>query len=543
MRNSYQLNKNKLTIKKMNNKIIFPNLQIITLFFLIHCTYAQIIYSLHQTRPTPYTSLRNLVSDTTIYGSSSDLNYYYANLYLGNPPKKQAYIVDTGSSVTTSPCQPYCKNCGKHLNSYYTVKEPASVIECSSSHCNLVTSLCNKEKQCGFSISYSEGSSLSGIYINDTIRVGDDYQNEKGYHLPIGCTVRENNLFFTQLADGIMGLSNSDKCFVTMLYNEKIIKRNLFSLCLSQYGGYFSIGEINTTYHLEKNIKYIPINSSGFYNIIVDSIKINSNVITVGDSKGNNNYRAIVDSGTTITYIPKLFAQKIIENIQSYCNKEENKGKCGTYERDKDLGPCFRFDNQTHMSNAIDNIWLNITFSIQGGYEFVWTPRNYYFNNTDTKKEGAKLLGCLGFIETSGSRFTFGSTWMHGHDIIFNRENSSIGFVQADCDRGNRGKTPLEDKPIKEIDENNTEHVIEQCTENKKNEIETIYYIIAYSISCLILIGIITFFLIAIEHLKRRENYHCIQIKAEKLPNVIETEISEIVQNKDNSPTVIDINK
>ena len=73
--------------------------------------------------------------------------------------------------------------------------------------------------------------------------------------------------------------------------------------------------------------------------------------------------------------------------------------------------------------------------------------------------------------------------------------------------------------------------------------LETIYYIIAYSISCLILIGIITFFLIAIEHLKRRENYHCIQIKAEKLPNVIETEISEIVQNKDNSPTVIDINK
>ena len=527
----------------MNNKNIFPNLQIITLFFLIPCTYTQIIYSLHQTRPTPYTSLRNLVSDTTIYGSSSELNYYYANLYLGNPPKKQAYIVDTGSSVTTSPCQPYCKNCGKHLNSYYTVKEPASVIECSSSHCSLVTSLCNKDKQCGFSISYSEGSSLSGIYINDTIRVGDDYQNEKGHHLPIGCTVKENNLFFTQLADGIMGLSNSDKCFVTMLYNEKIIKRNLFSLCLSQYGGYFSIGEINTTYHLEKSIKYIPINSSGFYNIIVDSIKINSNVITVGDSKGNNNYRAIVDSGTTITYIPKPFAQKIIENIQSYCDKEENKGKCGTYERDKDLGPCFRFDNKTHMSNAIDNIWLNITFSIQGGYEFVWTPRNYYFNNTDTKKEGAKLLGCLGFIETAGSRFTFGSTWMHGHDIIFNRENSSIGFVQADCDRGNRDETPLEDKPIKDINENNNDNVLENCTDNRKKDIKTIYYIIAYSISCLILIGIIAFFLIAIEHLKRRESYHCIQLKAEKLPNVIETEISEIVPNKDTSPTVIDINK
>ena len=259
------------------------------------------------------------------------------------------------------------------------------------------------------------------------------------------------------------------------------------------------------------------------------------------DNKGNNKYGAIVDSGTTITYIPRTFAQKIIDNIQSYCDREENKGKCGTYERDKDLGPCFRFDNTTHMSNAIDNIWLNITFSINGGYDFVWTPRNYYFNNTDTKKQGAKLLGCLGFIETSGSRFTFGSTWMHGHDIIFNRENHSLGFVQADCDRGNKNEAPLEDKPINEIKENQTESITEQCKDNTNNDTNIIKYIAVYGITCLILTGVIVFFIIAIEHLKRRENYHCIRMKPIQLPNVIETEIGEIVPSKPD--TVVDINK
>ena len=51
-----------------------------------------------------------------------DIKYYYAYLYLGNPAKRQSYIVDTGSSITTSPCQPYCTHCGKHENSYFNVK-------------------------------------------------------------------------------------------------------------------------------------------------------------------------------------------------------------------------------------------------------------------------------------------------------------------------------------------------------------------------------------------------------------------------------------
>jgi hypothetical protein len=59
--------------------------------------------------------LRNL-SQINILGNSSDLNYYYTYLYLGNSKQRQSYIVDTGSSITTSPCKPYCNRCGKHEN-------------------------------------------------------------------------------------------------------------------------------------------------------------------------------------------------------------------------------------------------------------------------------------------------------------------------------------------------------------------------------------------------------------------------------------------
>lgn len=68
--------------------------------------------------------IRNLEGDhefSKIYGNSSSLNYYFVNLYIGNPPKKQAVIIDTGSHLTSVPCQPLCESCGKHLNSYYMI--------------------------------------------------------------------------------------------------------------------------------------------------------------------------------------------------------------------------------------------------------------------------------------------------------------------------------------------------------------------------------------------------------------------------------------
>jgi hypothetical protein len=62
---------------------------------------------------------QNKISE--IYGNSSSLNYYFVNIYLGNPPKRQAVIIDTGSHLTSVPCMPLCESCGKHLNSYFTI--------------------------------------------------------------------------------------------------------------------------------------------------------------------------------------------------------------------------------------------------------------------------------------------------------------------------------------------------------------------------------------------------------------------------------------
>jgi hypothetical protein len=83
------------------------------------------------------------------------------------------------------------------------------------------------------------------------------------------------------------------------------------------------------------------------------------------------------------------------------------------------------------MQNAIDNIFPNISFVLLEDYIHNWTAQNYYFNDSD----GGKLRMCLGFADAYGSKNVLGSSWMYGHDIIFDRKNNRLGFVFADCDR------------------------------------------------------------------------------------------------------------
>ena len=373
--------------------------------------------------------LRKLHLPSNVYGSAFGLNYYYANLYLGDKMKKQTYILDTGSTITTAPCQPFCKKCGKHLNSYYKVDDDSKIISCIDDKCKLVKSFCSNGNKCSFKTSYSEGSSLEGIYINELIHFGEDYNLKNGNLVPIGCTITENHLFLTQKADGIMGLANNENNFINVLNKVGAIDNNIFGLCFAQMGGYFSIGEINTTFHKDK-ITYLNMDRNTFF------YSINMNNIFVNEKKINNykknKYSLIIDSGTTISYFPNDIFEEMVDNIKTICNSFENKSGCGQYEYDKDFGPCFVFDSVQKLEEAIYQYWPNISFILED-YKYKWTPDQYIFNDTNRMK----VRACMGFNQGGSRRFTFGSTWMIGHEIIFDRKNNKIGIVEANCDKNN----------------------------------------------------------------------------------------------------------
>ena len=439
---------------------------------------------------------RNLNSNSQIYGNSHILNYYYTNLYLGKLGKKQSYLLDTGSSITSSPCN-LCLECGNHKNNYFQILDE-NILKCHDDKCTMVNNNCyDDNNNCSFIVTYLDSSHLEGIYVNEIVRFGDNYLNQKINYIPIGCTIKETHFFKKQLADGIMGLSNSNKNFITILKNHGIIKKNIFSICLSQLGGYFTIEEINNKHHLSNQILYTEMIDYRYYIINVTSITINNKSINVLK-------KAIIDSGTTYTYFPSEITNYLIKIIRQICNK-----KCGKFERKREFGGCFYFRNNEEMLYAINNIFPNITFSINNEINYIWTPQNYYYNFS--LKENNSF--CLGF-SSDYENFILGSTWMKGYDIIFDREDNKIGFVVSNCNFYNNNG---EEENVIDNNYDNENIIDKNICDNFPNSI------FIYLFVCGILVAILIMFFLGICFLRRGNNFLWIKFEKEKLimnPNI-----------------------
>ena len=278
-----------------------------------------------------------------------------------------------------------------------------------------------QSNQCSFVSSYEEGSMISGIYVDEAIFF-QKIDNEMvltnvSYNIPIGCTTKETHIFQLQSADGIMGLNNNGKSFVDLLYKSNVIQKNIFSLCFSYEGGYFSIGKIVTTHHFSKNIDYINL-----VNTDEDLYNMKFNYFQIGDTQIKFNGNAFIDSGTTLSYFPSKTFRAIMRNYLKNCKN------CGNLRRIKEYGYCTKFNNEKEI-NEIVNSWIDIIIVLDG-YEFVWKPENYFFIYDD-EENGSNV--CLGFEEDIRTNILLGTTFMHNYDIIFDKEKHRIGFVQADC--------------------------------------------------------------------------------------------------------------
>ena len=392
-------------------------------------------------------SLRILSSDNSflhyINGDSHYLNYYYTTLYLGQNKTSQVYILDTGSSITTSPCD-QCTNCGEHLNPKYHLENTSKILSCNDNKCKLASNSRCIENKCSFRISYAEGSKLMGIYVNqdiffETINLEKNITN-KSYSIPIGCTTTETHLFKTQLADGIMGLNNNDNSFVGMMYKLGIIQKNIFSLCFEHDGGYFSIGKIYDEFHYSRDIKYANLINKNYGNYI-----INLKYLKIGNDKVEFNGKAVIDSGTTMSYFPPMKFNEMMKIILDKCKKSK---KCGDLKRITNFGYCTAVKTEQDIFKIINEGWGNITFTFDE-LEFIWNPKNYYYLY---KPKDNEYYLCLGFDEDRRANILLGTTFMHGYDFIFDKEKHRIGIVEADCNRDIKNKNIKKENDNKKSD-------------------------------------------------------------------------------------------
>ena len=138
------------------------------------------------------TLLHTHLQSSPMYGNSTDLQYFFVDVFVGSLQQRQALIVDTGSGVMAFPCQNHCQSCGTHINKYFDVDASTSkyVYQCDQSN--------NNEEGCAFSQAYGEGSSYSGFLARDEMYFGEAYHASlDAFNFTFGCVTTETKLFYT----------------------------------------------------------------------------------------------------------------------------------------------------------------------------------------------------------------------------------------------------------------------------------------------------------------------------------------------------------
>ena len=378
---------------------------------------------------------------TPLYGNQTGLEYYYATVFFGSQRQPQALIVDTGSAVAAIPCAELCTSgsCGRHINPLFKAKE-------SQSHfvynCKVNTCVCSEEDRCRFYQGYQEGSSYDGYIVADELYFGENtHPGLDGFTYTFGCVKQETHFFYTQDADGILGMSmstpygNSNK-FVPIykvMYDDGLIEKLMFTLCLGKNGGYFQMGGFDGTGFLETEPAWVQINDRNADFIInLKGISMNNHFIKGSDS----NFKMMIDSGTTFTYFPRQLFNLLETHFRWFCGMDPENNCKGALRFDNPGYLCWHYDEKLFPNGPIDFYKslpiLRFAFDAvrdkgdKFRYSYDWYPSEYLYKENDQQY-------CVAADINSSNQIMFGGTLMRQHAVIIDVGQNRVGFAHSTC--------------------------------------------------------------------------------------------------------------
>ncbi|KAE8591647.1 hypothetical protein XENTR_v10018524 [Xenopus tropicalis] len=310
---------------------------------------------------------------------------YYGTISIGTPPQEFTVIFDTGSANLWVPS-----------------------VYCSSSACtnhnrfNPQQSTTFQATNTPVSIQYGTGS-MSGFLGYDTLQVG----NIKISNQMFGLSESEPGSFlYYSPFDGILGLafpsiasSQATPVFDNM-WSQGLIPQNLFSVYLSsdgQSGSYVLFGGVDTSYY-SGSLNWVPLTAETYWQIILDSISINGQVIACSQS-----CQAIVDTGTSLMTGPTT----PIANIQYYIGASQDSN--GQY-----------VINCNNISNM-----PTIVFTING-VQYPLPPTAYVRQNQQGCSSGFQAMT---LPTNSGDLWILGDVFIRQYFVVFDRTNNYVAMA------------------------------------------------------------------------------------------------------------------
>lgn len=392
------------------------------------------------------------VESARLYGNLNDYAYYFTDLLVGSPkPQLTSVIIDTGSHLIGFPCSG-CSHCGHHLEPALDIghSDTAQWIPCNGEHhcdsCSKTGDL--KNGTCAYSESYSEGSAISGHWFSDYVQLGDAVSQNPPVRARMGCHNSENNLFYTQKANGIMGLAPSTVLqaaepaydgafFVTpsqptpsqptilddLFHDKKHVDSRIFSICLADAGGMLTVGGYNSAHHLSSSdIQWARMRPSQYYFVFTQMLQV-EDVPVAADP--NEFGATIIDTGTTLSYFPGIVYDTLVSDLRAYCVGHQG---CGAMPDETD-DRCWKLndENPDAKPDGFPTLFFHFSSYTEDQVEKVEWPATSFLNR---RYDGR---WCYTFRKHAESHTILGISWILNRDAIFDIANGRFGIVKASC--------------------------------------------------------------------------------------------------------------
>lgn len=355
----------------------------------------------------------------------------------------------------------------------------------SSADCVLARSGC-QGNSCKVSMAYAEGSrwnAYEGVdycYVagmhetplvssQDSTMNGDDlnprHAADLAFNMAFGCQTLVTGLFKTQLADGIMGMSNQPSTYWSQMFKAgKMGPDRQFALCFSRpptitregtEAGALTFGGVDNRLHLSPMV-FTPAASGGRASFF--SVKIRRMMLRDGqygesalsnDSNPNKGVKildidegtlnrggAIVDSGTTDTYWNRAIAGEFQRVFTELSGREHNNKPMNLSDEEFNKLPTILLqlysddDTNAHIDDMFHTAGLAGALDKKHKSDVILAiPASHYMEYSPEKDTYTSR-----FYPTESSGSVLGANAMMGHDVHFDIDNNRIGWAESDCD-------------------------------------------------------------------------------------------------------------
>lgn len=262
----------------------------------------------HITRKAKASGRTTTLSDVSIptsLGAAVDSLEYVVTLGIGTPAVQQTVLIDTGSDLSWVQCAP-CNS-----TTCYPQKDPLfdpsrsstyAPIPCNTDACRDLTrdgygSDCTSggggDAQCGYAITYGDGSQTTGVYSNETLTMAPGV-TVKDFHFGCGHDQDGPNDKY----DGLLGLGGAPESLVVQTSS---VYGGAFSYCLpaaNDQAGFLALGApVNDA----SGFVFTPMvrEQQTFYVVNMTGITVGGEPIDVPPSAFSGGM--IIDSGTVVT--------------------------------------------------------------------------------------------------------------------------------------------------------------------------------------------------------------------------------------------------